>query len=688
MTDQVPELNYDIGGDSVELANNIANQLSSCSGFDGDQISDDRIQALNYYFQRPRGDEVTGRAQVVSGDVSAMVEATVAQMMEAFSSSRIVEFTPIDADDEDQAELESETVQYYVMGRENGFLQLTMAIKEALLMRNGVVKVEAVDRTTRKTTRLGNVEPDALADLIGGDDVVDHNYDAETGELSVTLKTTTRDFDLSSESMENFVYHSAWHKPTLEGIPICALRHTDTRADMVALNFDRDKVYGITQYVDGTKVETNARNPRGQNDINNPVDPSQELVEWYEIYVRMEADDGADELRRVCMSYTDLVILENIPVSRIRLAAGTCILNSHRFTGISLFDKLKQNQDVRTGLRRALLDNVTATNKARLAGLDGVVNVDDVSDGRVNNMVRVKNIVADVRSAVMPIITQDTSANLLANLESTARERSEMGGAALDMQSANMQIGGDRMGSQGLDRAYSVAETLSAAMMKTIAATLIRDTFLLAHATLREYFDEALPIKRNGKWKFVKPSEWPERKSLTVKPGMSPGERSRRGDSLGQIIDAQIMLADKGMDEVLVNLDGFHNALVDWARLREVQNPEQYFLDPRSPESQEALQKKDQARQAESMQRKTLMQNAFGLEQLRVALGKYDGDADRVLEYFKAVLESETEEAKIVGKATSELIQQQREGTLNANQSAIENSSNGTGKQPTAADNT
>jgi hypothetical protein len=680
--------NFPPGDTSNELAQAIATQLFNCSGFDGDTLSQQRTQALDYYFQRPRGDEVEGRAQVVSGDVSAMVEATVAQMMEAFSSSRIVDFDPLDASDEDQAQLESEAVQYYVMGRENGFLQLTAAIKEALLLRNGVIKIEAVDKTERKTRRLGNVEPEALPGLIGGNDMVAHDYDEDTGELSVTSKETTRHFVMTSESLENFLYHAEWHQPTLEGIPICALRHIDTRADLIALGFDKTKVYLLTEHQPGTLTESRARDPKSKQDSASAIDASQQLVEWYEVYLRMQAGDGADEQRRVCMSYTDTVVFENIAVSRVRMAAGTCILNPHRFTGISLFDKLKQSQDVRTGLRRALLDNVTATNKSRLAGLDGVVNVDDVSDGRINNMVRVKNIVADIRSAVMPIVTQDTSANILANLESTARERSEMGGSALDMQSANMQIGGDRMGSQGLDRAYSVAEQLSAAMMKTIAATMIRDTFLLAHATLREFFDEQLPIKRNGKWQFVKPSQWPERRSVTVKPGMSAGERTRRAGALGQVIDAQMMLADKGMDEVLVDLNGFNRAMLDWSRLMEVQNPEQYFVDPQSDQAQAALKKKDEARQAASMESKTLMQQAFGLEQLRVALGKYDGDANRVLAYFTAVLDSEVEEAKIVGSATTDLIKQQRTGNQNANGATVPGSSKTVEKQPAAGGDT
>ena len=129
--------------DTATLASKLKTQLQHCEGFDGDSVSQDREKALNYYFQRARGDEVVGRSAVVSGDVSAMVEATLAQMMEAFSSDRICDFDPLDADDETQAQLESEAVQYFVMGRENGFLELLSAIKEALLLRNGIIKIEA-----------------------------------------------------------------------------------------------------------------------------------------------------------------------------------------------------------------------------------------------------------------------------------------------------------------------------------------------------------------------------------------------------------------------------------------------------------------------------------------------------------------------------------------------------------------
>ncbi|MCP4511920.1 MAG: hypothetical protein GY826_36580, partial [Fuerstiella sp.] len=161
--------------------------------------------------------------------------------------------------------------------------------------------------------------------------------------------------------------------------------------------------------------------------------------------------------------------------------------------------------------------------------------------------------------------------------------------------------------------------------------------------------------------------------------GMSPGERSRRVTALGEVINAQMMLSDKGMDKVLVDIDGFNRALLDWARLSEVQNPEQYFVDPESDRSQAALQNKQQQAADQDMQKKNLMQQAFGLEQLRTAFEKYRTDAELQFKYFDSVLKSEVEEAKIVGSATASLAAKQREGNEN-----VETGSNGTGRKQTA----
>lgn len=648
-----------------EFLTQVKQQLRLCAGFEGDDVSKAREDSLNYYFQRARGDEVPGRSAVVSGDLSAMVEANLAAMNEAFAHERIAEFDATGPEDEDQAQLESDVVQHLVMKKSNGKLQILQAIKDALLLRNGVIKVAVIEKTTVITRTIQNVAPEAAA-LIE-EQVDSMKYDVKKQEAITRTRLNTREFKCEAVPLENFLYTANWDKLDLQDIPFAGERHISTRSELIELFPAEKKVINELPKMSMDYSSTgNIRNPKQMSQFRDGIDASQDPIEWFECYVLADRDeDGISERRKVCIHTS--AILEDTAVNLVPYAAGTAIINPHRFLGISLFDKLKQVQDLNTGLQRALMDNVNTTNKNRVAYKDGRVNVDDISDGRPNGGIRVNANEMDVRAAVSPFQIPDTSANILANIEYQNRVRSELGGAALDMQSAQLQIGGDGMGSQGLDRAYSVAEQLAAYFTQTLAMTLLRSTFLLSHATLREYYDQPMQIKLNGRWATAVPSEWPSRDGVTIKPGMSPGEKQRRSQALLTILRSQVDFSNQGLDDVLVNIDGFYNTLMDWARNENVQNPEQYFVDPRTDESKQAAQGKQEQQQKIELLNKELVRNSLDMEKLRIALDKYTSDADRQFKYYDAVLKSEIEEAKIAGQATVDFINAKQQSKL-ANQ--------------------
>jgi len=671
-----------------ELLTAVKHRLTLCDGYEGDTIASDRKKALDYYFQRPRGDELPGRSQVISGDVSAMVEASLAQMLDAFSSDHIAEFEPLGPEDEDQAQLESDAVQYFVMSRANGFIELAQAIKDALLLRNGIVKVWVEERRDTTTKTLKGVTEDALPSLLSipNTEVKVLKYDPDAGELRMRITAVKKKFRCEALPPENFLYLSQWDSLELQAIPFCAERHIDTRSDLLELGFQKSKVERLDKFA-SSKTDASARNP-GQS-VSVPaalLDKSQDQIEWYECFALLDADeDGIAERHRVCVSGNELLLDE--PSSVVPYAAGAALLASHRFTGISLYDKLKQTQDTTTGLQRALMDNVNTTTKNRLAYLDGKVNVDDVSDGRPNGGIRVKANVQDIRVAVMPFAVPDTSANILANIEYQKAVRSEMGGASLDLQTANMQIGGDRMGSQGLDRAYSVVEQLCAMQTRIIGATLIRSTFLLAHQMLRDWYREPVPIKRNGKWFSPVPAQWPPRQCVTVRVGMSAGERARQANALLVMLEKQAQLAQFGMEGVLVNLPGFYRTLTDWARVADIRNPEQYLVDPESPEAVKAMQDKNAAAAQAKNAQQQLMNQALALEQLRTAFDKYKSDSELQFRYYDAVLSAEVEEAKIAGQATTELLKAKEQGKVKANGNGATPPGESTEREPVARGN-
>lgn len=651
-----------------ELTQKLRAQLQECAGFEGDQISTDRVRALEYYFQRPRGDEVRGRSNVVTGDLSAMVEANLAQMLESFSSANIAEFDATGANDDDQAELESAAVINVVMKQNNGHQTLGTAVKDALLQRNGFIKIWSDESRESATIELENATPEAIAEIGNqpGLELVLKEFDAETGHAVIRVTITLRKLKVEPLAPENACYLKNWHSTDLQEIPFFAERHVEARSELQRRGFPKKKVNMLKAYTTDGKIDSFARDVRSHGTDLTPLDKSQELIEWYECYALMDAGDGSSERHRIALAgQSHNSILENIPVSLVPYATGSAFINSHRLTGISLFDKLRMTQDLNTGLTRALMDNVNTVIKNRTAYLDGKVNVDDLADGRPNGNIRVRASVGNVNNAITSFQQQDLSGGILANLDYQRQVRTELGGASLELASGQMQMAGGRIGSEGVDRAFSVMEMLASHMTKNLAHSMVRDMFLLTHATLREHFATPMDIKINGRWETMIPAEWDSRTSVTVKIGMSPGERSRKVAAMGKTLETQLKLSDQGMDGVLVDKEKFYKALTDWSRLAEIPNPEQYWIDPMTPEAQKAFQAKQQSQQAEVDANKALMNHAVGLEQLRTAFDKYKADQTTAFNYWKENLEAQIEEAKIVGKVTGDLIKAKEKPTTN-----------------------
>lgn len=648
-----------------DLAQAISGQLRECAGWDGDTISQDRKRALDYYFQRPRGDEIRGRSNVVSGDLSAMVEANLAQMLDSFSHDQVAEFDALGAYDDDQAHLESAVVVQAVMKDSNGYQELGTAIKDGLLLRNGWMKTWVEESQVVETLELEDARPEVIAELrsVPGLDVEVQAFEEESGTATLRLTKTIKRFRSESVDPSNILYPRQWDKTDCQEIPFIAERHIEARSKLLERGFPKSKVSRLKAWNHDTKIDSLARDVGEEPSLLHGLDEATDLIEWYECYALVDGGGGRAERRRVAMAGVNAQsLLENVPATLVPYSTGSPFINAHRMTGISLFDKLKQTQDLNTGLSRALMDNVNTVIKNRTAYLDGKVNTDDLADGRPNGNIRVRASVGNVQNAITSFNQPDISQGILANIEHQRQVRSELGGASLELATGQLQMAGGRIGSQGIDRAFSVMEQLAAHMTKNLATSLIRNVFLLAHATLRQYFDAPVEVKVNGRWESPVPSQWRKRTRVTVKVGMSPNERARKVATLQQIVDAQVQLAQQGMDNILVNIDGFYRALTDWGRAAEIPNPEQYFIDPSTEESQKALQAKEEAGAREAEAQRNLMSQAVGLEQLRTAFDKYKHDSELQFKYFAETLDAEVEEAKIVGKATTDLVTQTKFG--------------------------
>lgn len=653
-----------------QLVQFLRNQLQACAGWGADGIQAARTSALTYYLQRPRGDEVTGRSAVVSGDVSASVEANLAQMCQAVTTSNIVEFDATGEEDEDQCQLETDTVVWFTMRQQDGFIQLESAIKDALLQRVGIIKAWCEEKKVAQLHTFDNVEnEETVAYIIEalGDNAELVNFDGGTAVVRVMVTKTV--FRNAAVAPENFFYPAEEWDYNLQNVEFCAERHVEPRYKLYE-RFGKEAVDRLTAFNGGAggRPDADARNP--SNFPNIPVSngvKAYDRIEWLECYAMVDLDgDDIPERNMIAFVWNDNAILtgneSGEPRTIVPYAMGTTLLMPHRLTGLSQYDKLRLVQDETTGMMRARDDNANAVNQARTASLEGVVNPDDMSSGRHNGNIRVKADVGitDVRQAITALTVTDNTSSLLANIQDLRRTRAEMGGAALDLSTANTQVGGDRMGSEGLDRAYSVAEALGSLMLQTLASTLIRNWFLVAHATLRECYTGAVNIKRNGRWFSPVPSQWSERDAVTVKLGMTPGQRARLAAALRQMMQDQIFFTEKGQEGVLVDIERFYRLEMDWARVSDIPMPEQYWLDPLTKESQQTLQRKGQAAQAEQQKRDNLLAEAVKLRKIEVSLPKYVADQETTYKYWAKTIDAQIEEAQIAGPAVVQLLTHKR----------------------------
>ena len=117
-------------------------RITDAEGYDTDELAALRKHAMDYYYNRPHiAPSIEGRSKLQSSDVADMVEAVTAQIMPAFDGETIVEVEPASEADVEQAQTETNAVNWVVMQQNRGQYELQQAVRDALLLRNGVMKV-------------------------------------------------------------------------------------------------------------------------------------------------------------------------------------------------------------------------------------------------------------------------------------------------------------------------------------------------------------------------------------------------------------------------------------------------------------------------------------------------------------------------------------------------------------------
>lgn len=646
-----------------ELSAALDAEIWQADGWDGDELSSNREQALLYF----KGDSkaapsMTGRAQVQSLDVADMHGAVLAAMMPAFEIDDLVQFEPTSAQDVDQARLESDAVNYTVMQANDGYMLFKEAIHDALLLRNGLVKVWVDERTETTTDEYeGLTDMEALQ--VRGPDQQNQDTEilrdeAENGLRNLTVRrtTTTRDLKVTAIDPTDFVWSQNHDSLSLERVPFCAERTYPSRSELVVQGYDETTVYELADITQNIKNDHNARNRDNFDNTWQTQEPSQERVEIYECFYHVDFDgDGVGELRRVIYATGSRVILANDPAPFVPYASGTPWINPHRFVGYSMYDRMKEVQDAKTRILRQWLDNQNHANNARVGVVTNLVEMDDVTNSRPGGVIRM-----DSPDAVVPISVPDIGASCERAMAYLDTVRSERGGASLDLQTRAANVIGDT--AQGIERQFSSREQQTADMLRTLSETLVKETYKLVHRAMREFIPSGVEFRARGEFQSTNPSEWPARERVNVKTGLSNSERLNRMQSLQLIIQQQKEFLGAGQGGIFTDDDKLHNALEDWCLFAGIDNPERYWSDPKSEQAQQTRQQLAQQQQQEQQKLDQLARDAITvpaeIDGARLMEDARQHDEDLAFKYVELDAEQEQKEAEIVSDATVTLTQQ------------------------------
>jgi hypothetical protein len=653
-----------------ELKQAVYNEIFQAEGYETDELAAMREDALNYYNQSPGvAPSAPGRSAVRSGDVADMVEAVTAQIMPSFEGQDIGHFEPMSEDDVEQANSESDAVNYVVLRQNNGFYEIQQAIKDALLLRNGFLKVyldEKLDTRTEKYDMLTEMQWGQLnMSAVENIDQVDNGHTVEGGErddmpgfyeATVTIKTTERKIAVSSVDPVNMSWSQGWDSIYLQECPFVSEREWCRRSDLVEMGYNKDLVASLPPggYI-GTDAGENARSRDNSGLAYDGQEPSQDLIEKHECYIRIDKNgDGIGELLKVVVASN--VLLEWEEAEYVPYASGSPFVYPHRFNGLSLYDKLKSVEDAKTSAIRQLLDNQNHANNSRVGYVEGMVNEDHLTNSRPGGGVAIES-----PDALVPFPFTDVGPSCINTLDYLDKQRAERGGASLDMVQPEAQIAGDT--AHGVERQMTAKEQMAALFTRCLADTLVKTAFELTHLAMRLYVTEPMTFRVNSAFIEVNPANWAPRERVVIQAGLSNAERMRKRAQIEAVIADQQGLVQAGLDGIMVTPQNMYQARADWFKVTNAGDISKYYTDPTSDEAQQAAAgKAEQAQQAQAYQQSLVdMQKEVELRKADNADAKVMEDGrqfDRNLdfEYWKVEQENGVKEAELATKTALEMV--------------------------------
>jgi hypothetical protein len=555
-------------------------EIRGAVGYASSELSEQRKTALEYYYGEPFGNESEGRSAYVSRDVADTIEWIMPSLMRIFTGGdTIVRFEPQGPEDEQSASQATDYINYIFQRQNDGFLTLYTWFKDALLSKNGFVKVYWENYAEYKTETYERLTDDELAMILQGDvEPLEHSEDVDVDingvtsrihSLKVRKKTETGKCCVIPIPPEEVLVNRYPVSPLKRNRFICHRRRV-TVSELKEMGYE--DVDDLPSYDDEDfNEERIARYSFDETDQgDNPTSPGNRHVWLAEAYVRLDVDgDGIAELRKITMAGDRL--LDNEEVDSCPFVTLTPIILPHKLYGMSIADLVMDLQLLKSTIFRQILDNMYLANNGRYMALDGMVNIDDLLTSRPGGIVRVKTF--DAVKPMQPPLLGAPAFNLLEYVDHIKDVRT---GVNRDLQGLDPETLNKTATAQS-NRLASAQQRIEL-IARVFAETGVKDLFYSILEQVQKHQDQAKVIRLRNEWVQMDPREWTEKFDLSVSVGLGTGSKESQMMALAEESQFQLAALQAGLP--VVTPDNVYNLRMKALEAKNVKGGDLFYTHP------------------------------------------------------------------------------------------------------------
>lgn len=533
-------------------------------GPDG-SISARRAKAWDYYLGKPFGDEDEDRSKIVTHDVADVVDGIMPSLMRLFATAdNLLDFDPVGKEDEDQAEQESDYVNYLFFKQNPAFLILFYWFFDALTQINGVVKCYWDDSRKVTTETYTNLTEEGLDELLADDELepVERSERTEEreavkvtelGPAKVTVKVKLHDVTFKRTRKRGRVkivnvpgdeYRISSDSRSVDPSEARLVGHERevTRSELIEMGFDKKIVAELPALASQVDTqEKRARRPDPEENRDGPHDKSQDRILLREAYYKVDWDgDGIAELRQVFTAGGRLMkgktggqegerkrrTIGNEPADRQPFHVICPQPLPHKHYGLSMADKVMDIQEINSTLVRQVHDNLYHANNPGHAVWEQGIGDNTLDDLLTTAIGSVKRFARPPSESWQQISIPFTAGSTFPMMEYWDKSKRDRSGISSD---------GEGLSPEALKhvREGVLADSVDIGKMKVeqvarvAAETGLKSLFLHMHELVLKHQQQDQVVKLRNKWVQVSPKAWRERFDMTVNIGLGIGSREQ-----------------------------------------------------------------------------------------------------------------------------------------------------------------